>query len=255
MEDNTGVKSEDPSSGSSPKRDDNILKRGTRVEITGNVRTKQELVGKAGTVKAFNGLGGWHEIELDELDAQGKGKVLSLQRNALRVVGFDSTYVSKDDTVLPRKSKPPIEEEPHPLVRPRMRRRNPDSSDEGPPAKRSMPSFSPPRKNRMQHQVPRAGLTRYLPGTHYPVEQDNAAQDVTLGVFKRKLSPQAMQRYVAHYKVPMSQGDTDLYEAMARHWKSLEAPDPMSLLNQLQNRLQRGRDGVQGYALFGKVCQ
>lgn len=62
MEENPGLKSGSPSSGSSPKREENILKRGTRVKIMGNVRTKPELVGLEGTVKACNGLGGWHEI-------------------------------------------------------------------------------------------------------------------------------------------------------------------------------------------------
>lgn len=37
-----------------------LLPKGTRVTVTGNSRTKQSLVGRAGTVKKAIGLGGWH---------------------------------------------------------------------------------------------------------------------------------------------------------------------------------------------------
>jgi hypothetical protein len=59
--------SKSPDSGNSPKRDDNILKRGTRVEIIGNVRTKPGDKGRLGVVKDSNGLGGWHEVGTPEL--------------------------------------------------------------------------------------------------------------------------------------------------------------------------------------------
>eukprot|EP00884_Botryococcus_braunii_P012262 jgi/Botrbrau1/21036/Bobra.0144s0047.1 len=260
MEDNPGIKSASPSSGSSPKRDDNILKRGTRVEITGNVRTKPEHLRKLGTVKSNNGLGGWHEIELDEPACQGKEKYVSLQRNALTVIGFDSYYASKhDDTVLTRKAKPTIDEEPQILPKARMRKQRlakDDSSDEATPVnKRSFPRFTPPRK-RLTHPAARAGAPRYFQ-VHYPVEQDRAAQAETLELFKKRLSPETMQRYVKHYNVPMSQEDTDPYEALARHWKALPAPDPYELLSDLCRRVKRPRMAhpVPSYALYGKVFQ
>ena len=37
-----------------------LLARHTRVNIIGNNRTKQSLVGKSGVVKKAVGLGGWH---------------------------------------------------------------------------------------------------------------------------------------------------------------------------------------------------
>lgn len=59
---------------------DAILPRGCYVRITGNNRTKWDLLGKEGYVRAAQTLGGWHEVQLES------GAVVRVQRNALALV-------------------------------------------------------------------------------------------------------------------------------------------------------------------------
>ena len=62
-----------------------LLPKGTKVEVKGNNRTKQSLVGKAGVVKKAIGLGGWHWLVLET------GEEVKLQRNALTVLAVPSS--------------------------------------------------------------------------------------------------------------------------------------------------------------------
>lgn len=57
-----------------------MLPRGSVVQITGNNRTKWDLIGRSGVVRAAQTLGGWHEVQLND------GAVVRVQRNALEVV-------------------------------------------------------------------------------------------------------------------------------------------------------------------------
>eukprot|EP00227_Mantoniella_beaufortii_P020786 CAMPEP_0197602916 /NCGR_PEP_ID=MMETSP1326-20131121/38179_1 /TAXON_ID=1155430 /ORGANISM="Genus nov. species nov., Strain RCC2288" /LENGTH=92 /DNA_ID=CAMNT_0043170355 /DNA_START=200 /DNA_END=475 /DNA_ORIENTATION=+ len=69
-----------------PKEDDfddeglPLLRRHTKVRVTGNNRTKGALVGLSGVVKKAVGLGGWHWLKLSN------GAECRLQRNALSVI-------------------------------------------------------------------------------------------------------------------------------------------------------------------------
>ncbi|KAK9785602.1 hypothetical protein WJX73_001232 [Symbiochloris irregularis] len=73
-----------------------LLARHTRVNIIGNNRTKQSLVGKSGVVKKAVGLGGWHWLILET------GEEVRLQRNALSVTahptGLESDFSDVEDT-------------------------------------------------------------------------------------------------------------------------------------------------------------
>ncbi|XP_042032621.1 uncharacterized protein LOC121779358 [Salvia splendens] len=72
-----------PSWVSSPSRDEELLSglpRHTKVTITGNNRTRKDLVGLEGVVTKAGGIGGWHWLELNN------GEEVKLQRNALTVL-------------------------------------------------------------------------------------------------------------------------------------------------------------------------
>ncbi|BDA44944.1 probable histone deacetylase complex subunit SAP30 at C-terminar half [Coccomyxa sp. Obi] len=74
-----------PSSSGEDDEDDGsmalqLLHRGTLVCISGNNRTKQELIGQRGKIKKSVGLGGWHWLKLHS------GEEVRLQRNALTVL-------------------------------------------------------------------------------------------------------------------------------------------------------------------------
>lgn len=66
---------------------DAVLPRGSLVRITGNNRTKNDLVGREGFVQAAQTLGGWHEVQLDD------GSTVRVQRNALRVMNTPNPHV------------------------------------------------------------------------------------------------------------------------------------------------------------------
>lgn len=52
----------------------------TKVQVIGNNRTKQSLIGRRGVVLGAGDLGGWHTLELDT------GEHVRIQRNALMVL-------------------------------------------------------------------------------------------------------------------------------------------------------------------------
>lgn len=63
-----------------PSHSDPVLPRNSRVRIVGNNRTKWDLIGRVGVVRAAQTLGGWHEVELTD------GGIVRVQRNALTVL-------------------------------------------------------------------------------------------------------------------------------------------------------------------------
>lgn len=66
-----------------------VLPRFTRVRISGNNRTKSEMVGRQGYVRSAMTLGGWHEVVLEPGPAGGAG-IVRVQRNALEVIAMPS---------------------------------------------------------------------------------------------------------------------------------------------------------------------
>lgn len=59
---------------------DAVLPRATAVRISGNNRTKTDLINRVGTIRSAQTLGGWHEVEL------ANNTVVRVQRNALQVL-------------------------------------------------------------------------------------------------------------------------------------------------------------------------
>ncbi|KAK1869606.1 hypothetical protein I4F81_012079 [Pyropia yezoensis] len=62
---------------------DAVLPPGSLVRISGNNRTKLQLIGKVGRVVSSQTLGGWHEVSLE-----AAGGVVRVQRNALEVLSL-----------------------------------------------------------------------------------------------------------------------------------------------------------------------
>ncbi|CAN8068208.1 unnamed protein product [Agarophyton chilense] len=83
-----------PSHHRSNPHTDPVLPPGTRVRITGNNRTKWDLIGRHGTVLSAQTLGGWHEVSLTD------GGIVRVQRNALHVLN------------LPNRNTPPLPARP-----------------------------------------------------------------------------------------------------------------------------------------------
>eukprot|EP00178_Gracilaria_changii_P013000 TRINITY_DN3660_c0_g1_i1.p1 TRINITY_DN3660_c0_g1~~TRINITY_DN3660_c0_g1_i1.p1 ORF type:complete len:267 (+),score=33.78 TRINITY_DN3660_c0_g1_i1:28-801(+) len=75
-----------PSHHRSNPHTDPVLPPGTRVRITGNNRTKWDLIGRHGTVLSAQTLGGWHEVSLTD------GGIVRVQRNALHVLKFPNRH-------------------------------------------------------------------------------------------------------------------------------------------------------------------
>ncbi|KAK9811784.1 hypothetical protein WJX72_009914 [[Myrmecia] bisecta] len=72
-----------------------LLPKHTKVLVTGNNRTRRQLIGVKGVVKKATGLGGWHWLVLDT------GESVRLQRNALSVLeapqGNESEFSDSDN--------------------------------------------------------------------------------------------------------------------------------------------------------------
>jgi hypothetical protein len=81
MEQREHIRVEQPPSSGDEDEELQLLERHTSVLISGNARTKQELIGRQARVKKSVGLGGWHWLLLRD-----SGEEVRLQRNALTVL-------------------------------------------------------------------------------------------------------------------------------------------------------------------------
>lgn len=221
-----------------PSHSDPVLPRNSRVRIVGNNRTKWDLIGRVGVVRAAQTLGGWHEVQLTD------GGIVRVQRNALTVLELPAA----DGSPLVRIESGPAKRDTAHSTQPYPSHSIAQSNTSALPNIVSQHKVSPPNGRTSPHKEKSPDLrpsTTSLPASHplrkRPRSKLSTTTSKPLHANISKLNMNSLRRYRSVYNLNVASdcSKDELVGAVSRHFQKVTVNETEVIANFLRYLARR----------------